>query len=156
MASDGWNYVIRVQTITNGAGGAGDQTWPVLTSTDSEVEIFQMDVTNGDTLARNVSAVVDDATTTIATLLAASSLNAAAITRWPYVGGAFAAAGNNPEAAAPLHIGNGARVLWTIAAVAASQDTTFAIRFRFRGQMPTIIPTGASTPSTGVETIVRW
>src|SRR3990167_6755295 len=90
MASDGWNYVLRVQTITNGAGGAGDQTWPVLTTADSEVEIFQMDVTNGDTVARNVSAVVDDATTTIATLLAASSLNAAAITRWPYVGGAFA------------------------------------------------------------------
>jgi len=156
MASDGWNYVMRVQSITNGAGGAGDQTWPVLTTDDSEVEIFQMELTNGDTVARNVSCVVDNGTTTIATILAASSLNAAATTRWPYVGQAFAATGNNPELMAPLRVGNGGRVLWTAASVAASQDTTFAIYFRFRGQQPTIVPTGASTPAVGTETIVRW
>src|SRR3990172_786854 len=157
-SQDYWTYWLQQMTVVNGAGGAGDHTYSIAGASGGE-SVFDMlegDLTNGDTVARNGSVVVDDLTTTALTILPATSLNAAATVRLPFLGQIFAATGNNPNLTFPYHLGNTARMLFTLAAVALSQDSTFGILLRFKGRPPTIVSNGASTPVLTTNVNLKW
>ena len=156
VVSEEWTYNLVQMTVVNGAGGAGDHTYAIASSEDSVVEVVQAEVTNGDTVARNLSIVVDDLTTTALTILPATSLNAAAVARIPFLGQVFAATGNNADLTFPYHLGSTARMLFTLAAVALSQDSTFGLLMRFRGRRPTVVSNGASVPVLTTNVNLFW
>src|SRR3990172_3976415 len=154
---DYWTYWLQQMTVTNGAGGAGDHTYSIAGASGGEsvFDIFEADLTNGDTVARNVSVVVDALTTTALTILPATSLNAGATVRLPFLGQVFAATGNNPNLTFPYHMGP-ARMLFTLAAVALSENSTFGILLRFKGRPPTIASNGAATPTLATNVNLNW
>ena len=154
-SQDYWTYWLQQMTVVNGAGGAGDHTYSIAGQTESAFDIFEADLTNGDTVGRNVSIVVDDLTTTALTILPATSLNAGATVRLPFLGQVFAATGNNPNLTFPYHMGP-ARMLFTLAAVALSENSTFGILLRFKGRPPTIASNGAATPTLATNVNLKW
>ena len=155
-SQDYWTYWLQQMTVTNGAGGAGDHTYSIAGQGESVFDIIQAEITNGDTVARNLSIVVDDLTDTALTILPASSLNAAAVARIPFLGQVFAATGNNADLTFPYHLGRTARMLFTLAAVALSQDSTFGVLLRFKGRPPTIVSNGAATPALVTNVDLKW
>lgn len=135
--------------ITNGAGGAGAHTYTLTTSVGSEAWIVSIEVFNGDTTGRTIRAEVDDGTNRLGRLMGSRSLGAAALQEWPSKDPAADANSMNDS---PYPLSGGMRLQVTISAVALSQDTACAIVARIRGNVPTVVEAGASTPTINVNT----
>lgn len=146
MMNDEWAYWARNVTVTNAATGASDISFLLdvgaAGNNISEGEFLMGEVTNGDTVARNVLVTIGDGITTVFSILPSSSLNAGAVFRMPFVGQAFAAAGNNADINYPYSLGGGMRLSVVVSAVALSQDATFGFVLRWRGLKPTLTRTG--------------
>jgi len=135
-------------TIANGAGGAGDQTYAVTPGEGNELEVLYGEVLNGDTVARNVSVQVDDGTNIFAFVpWNGLSLGAGSRQGFPQ---AITGTSANLLGAVPtrLIVSGSMRLLVTVAAVAASQDSALGLVARLRGPtLPTVTLAGASTPT---------
>src|SRR3990167_9384584 len=111
-SQDYWTYWLQQMTVTNGAGGAGDHTYSIAGQTESVFDIIQAEITNGDTLPRNLSILVVVLTPPALPMLPASSLNAAAVARIPFLGQIFAATGKNADLTFPYNLESTARMLF--------------------------------------------
>lgn len=135
--------------VTNGAGGAGVQSYTVTTVAGSEMELLYGEFFNGDTLGVVLTVTIDDGTNELIELM---SLTADAASRHsfphsdtPAVGGTHLSSGSR------IFLGGGMRIVGSTASVAASQDTAFALVCRIRGAVPTVVEAGASTPTINVN-----
>ena len=142
---DGSEFVYQGD-ITNGAGGAGDQTDLLVPGVGNEIEIYSIVVLNGDGSARTVTVVVetDTAGEEVNRPVAAQSVNAGS--REPVPNARLG------HGQGRLILSGGMRLLITIAAVALSEDTAVGINGRIKGGVPTITESGASTPTINVNT----
>lgn len=137
--------------VVNGAGGAGDQSLTVTPAAGSRVLILYGRMANLDTAARNLTWLVDDGTNIIMDFYNATATNAAAVQRIPLTGAAPAVGGTgvfNPQ----IWLGPGERLVGTLAAVAASENSTWAIQALVWGAAPTFTLAGASTPTLTTNT----
>ena len=135
--------------ITNGGGGAGNHSYTVTVASGNELEVLYGELFNGDTSNRTGEVIIDDGTNQLSRFLS-GTINAAA--RWP-----FPIA--DGQAAAGMSLGGGRviisgtmRLVATVASVAASENTAFAVVCRIRGGIPTVVEVGASTPTININT----
>lgn len=135
-------------TVVNGAGGAGDQSLTVTAAAGSRVEIVSFEIINQDTAARATTLTQDDGSGNILlhVLQSAGSLAAAASLMFPQLGSVAGTSGNqgNPQR---VMIAGTARLIATVAAVAASQDSAYSFVALVWGGAPTCTLAGASTPT---------
>jgi len=142
-----WDYQAD---ITNGAGGAGDNSYTITVPVGAVLEIEYGELFNGDT--SNRTAVIEirgDGGERLATLIN-GTLNAAARSSFPSAN-IFAAAGNPLGTSARIFVSGGMDIVAAVLAVAASQDTAFGISCRIWGEVPTVVEAGASTPTINVN-----
>ncbi len=137
--------------ITNGAGGAGDNSYTVTVGVGNELELLYGELFNGDTSARTVTVEIDDGTNRIAQLLNVAA-DAAKRHGFPInddisTGGGVVAGGGRR-----FILAGAMRLIVTIAAVALSQDSALGLVCRIRGGAPTVVEAGASTPTININT----
>lgn len=139
-------------TVVNGAGGAGDNTLTVTAAAGARVKLLTFRIVNNDTAARVSSLVVDDGTNLLHLLGFNSALGAANNQAFPSVATTDAAsfAGNGAEPG--IWIAGSNRLVGTLAAVAASQDSAWAMTCLVWGAAPTCTLAGASTPTLTTNT----
>ncbi len=137
-------------TVTNGAGGAGVQSYTVTTGVGSEMELLYGEFFNGDTAGVALTVAIDDGTNEGGELMAVTA-DAASRHSFPHSDIADAA-GTHISAGVRIFLGGGMRLVATTASVAASQDTAFSFTARIRGAVPTVVEVGASTPTIVVNT----
>lgn len=139
-------------TAVNGAGGAGDQSLTVTTVAGGRFEVLSFDVLNGDTSNRTATAVIDDGAGNRITAFLNGTINAGVEQSHPTAAGTaatatVAAAGTRMIVAGALN-----RFVITVAAVAASENSAFAISLKVWGPAPTCTLAGASTPTLTTNT----
>ncbi len=151
MPEDYWDGALWIYQgdVTNGAGGAGNQSYTLTIDTGNEAEILYGSVFQGDPTVRTASVGIFDGTFRIGRLLS-TSLNQNAVQGYPSA--ATSGANGNPSAAGPRYIiGGGMRILATIESVALSEDTAYSIAMRIRGGVPTVVEAGQATPTIDVN-----
>ena len=134
-------------TVVNGAGGAGAQTYTVVPGEGHFLEIIDGMILNGDSAGRTVTATIDTGTSNEnigGPIADAETLGGG--TRMGLFSGV--ADVNNPRPSGRLIVAGPERLVITIAAVAASQDSAFGFHAWLHGNEPTITLAGASTPTT--------
>jgi hypothetical protein len=142
-------------TIVNGAGGAGNQSYTFTPGIGGRFRIHNLQLMNGDTVARNGQANIQRASDNIVGLADAGPGVGANIAAGAWQGypsqGAFAV---------PYTGGAGQRYPWvvgdaelvvTLAAVALSQNSECLALLEFWGPPPSVLEAGASTPTITVE-----
>lgn len=142
LPDDTWVECSYTSTITNSAAGASDISFTVETGIGSRLLVWGAELTNGDTVARNASILIAGGNGTVISPYPLASLNAAAVARVPLVGGAAAAAGNNPEVPGPYPLSGALTFAATVVAVALSQDASFSFLGWFQGNRPVVTPAG--------------
>lgn len=150
---DGATWLYQAQ-ITNDADGSGAIEVEVVPGAGNEMEVLAVDIVNGDTVARTLSAYVDDASGGNAVILLFSGSTAAGSRRsWP-----SNETGDDAGAHSHKLIVSGTMALRLRAAgVAASQDASFGIIARVRGDSPDAAESGNGTAPTitvNTETII--
>ena len=135
--------------VTNGAGGAGDQSLTITPAAGGRFELLGLIIVNGDTSARNASAHIFNGGGTAAVniarpLLTSSSVAAAGAVAWPWFSGNTAV---GHESGPPAVVAGSNGLVLTSAAVAASENTNFGVLLRVWGAAPTCTLAGASTPT---------
>ena len=142
-------------TVVNGAGGAGDNSLTVVAGAGGRVEIESFQVINQDTAARTTTVNLLDAVGgNILEFLYGSAgvaVNAAAAAIVPVLGTAAAAVGNL-RSYGGVRLAGVMALVGTVAAVAASQDTAWAVVCVVWGPAPTFTLAGASTPTLTTNT----
>lgn len=146
-----WEYQAQ---ITNGAGGAGNQSVILTPGVGDEFELYFATITNGDTASRTVTAEIRDDSDNRLAVLGTISLDAAAVLQIPTAPQAAATGGNAADAPAATRfiISGDMDLRLLVASVAASQDSTYTIVGRIRGSAPTVTEAGASTPTITINT----
>ena len=140
-------------SVTNGAGGAGTQSCEVAPAAGSRVEVLNSRVVNGDTVARVVQVEIDDASGgNVLAAYESVSANAGTSHEQPLGTVASAATATFGSGIRPIMIAGGNVYRMSVAAVALSQDSTYALLLRVWGAAPTITLAGASTPVLTVNT----
>ncbi len=138
-------------TVTNGAGGAGNQSYTLTPGTSNELEILYGVIFNGDSAGR-VATVEIDTGTAGETLAEIVSVTADAGSSHSFPHSDVAAAGGTHLSAGPrIFLSGGMRLVATVAAVAASEDSAFGLVCRIRGPVPTVVEAGASTPTIVID-----
>lgn len=133
--------------VANGAGGAGDQSATVTGGAGGRYELLSARVTNGDTANRTCHIFEDEGTGTALADLWFNTLNAAGIANVPSTA-AGTAAGSLLNAVVRMVIaGATSRFIATVLAVAASENSIYALKLLFYGPPPTVTLAGASTPT---------
>lgn len=131
-------------TVANGAGGAGDQTYTVAAPSGGRFELLAAQLTNNDTAARVCGVQVTDGTNQLYQPMIGASIAAANSVNLPQIGAAQTA--GNVNGLTRIVIAGGHRLIFTVVAVAASQDSALGLVLKFWGGAPTVTPAGASTP----------
>lgn len=134
-------------TVANGAGGAGNQSSTVAIANGGRLEVVYHHIINQDTAARATTFILDDgAGNTLAFLLqSAGNLAAAASLAYPQTGSVAQAAGNQGNSPRMI-VGGSNRLISTVVAVAASEDSAYAYVLLVFGPSPSFTLAGASTP----------
>lgn len=147
---DGKLWVYQAD-ITNGAGGAGVQSYTVTIPVGSEVELLYGEIFNGDTVGVALTVdIEDDGANEIARLIDVTA-DAASRHSFPHSDVA-AAAGTHLSSGARIIVGGGMTIIGLTASIAASQNSAFALVCRIFGDVPTVAEVGASTPTINVNT----
>ncbi len=138
--------------IVNGAGGAGAQTYTATIGQRNQVELLYGEIFNGDTSGRVATVEIDDGTAgENQSELVSVTADAASTHSFPHSDVA-AAGGTHLSAGARLILSGAQRIVATVAAVAASQDSSFSFACLIRrGTGPTVVEVGASTPTITVN-----
>ncbi len=142
-----WTYQAD---ITNGAGGAGTQTYTITPGDRAYMDFLYGQVFQGDTVGRVITVAIDDGATNELTELMRITGDAASRHSIPHSDVADAA-GTHLSAGASIRISGAMDLIVTIAAVAASQDTAFGCACTIYGALPTASEVGASTPTINVN-----
>ena len=134
--------------VTNGAGGAGNQSYTFTPGDGNELEILYGELLNGDTSTRVATLEIDDGTNHLA-YLGNESVTAGSRMAFPTAD----PPGNDStvSAGAPLLLSGTMRLIVLLASVAASQNSALGLVIRLRGGVPTITEAGASTPTINVN-----
>lgn len=151
MSEDYWDGALWIYQadITNGAGGAGDQTYTLTVGTGNELEVLYGEVFNGDTSARVVTVIIDDGTNQITQIL---NLTAGAGARVAFPVSTTQGDSAGVAAGARLIVAGTMRIVVRVAAVALSQDSALGLACRIRGGVPSVVEAGASTPTININT----
>ncbi len=152
MSKEFWSGATWVYQadITNGAGGAGNHVYTIVPGAGNELQILYGRVLNGDTSSRTATAVIDDGTNEL-TRFMTLALTAGSAQSFPNA--EIGSTGGGSVADGPRFILSGTmRLVVTIAAVAASENTAFGLVCRIVGGVPTVTEAGASTPTINVNT----
>lgn len=134
-----WSYAVD---IINGAMNSGAHQVDIVPGTSSRFKVKAGKVRNDDGAARSTTIAIENGDATpIDYSFTTVSINAAANLQFPYLGGAPAAGGNNPDIKETPWIAglNGFRA--AVAAVAVSEDTEMAFMGDLKGVAPTITET---------------
>lgn len=137
--------------VTNGAGGAGNQTYTLVADTGGWCEVVGYSITNNDTVNRTVGVAMNDGGGRIIYEPTTGVSIAAGI----QVSGPHAnalAAGSTPGTQQTLWVGGSDQLVATALAVAASQDTAASFVLNVYGGTPTVTLAGASTPTLTTNT----
>jgi len=145
---DGALFVYQAD-ITNGAG-SGVHSYTVSVSEGSEYELLYGEFFNGDTVGVVLTVAIDDGANELSELMSVTA-DAASRHSFPHSDVA-AAAGTHLSSGARILLAGGMRLIASSASVAASQDTAFGLVCRIRGDVPTVVEVGASTPTINVNT----
>ncbi len=139
---------IYVADITNGAGGAGTQSYTVTAPDGSEIEFLFGHMTNDEASSARTFIVTIDAGApgSPLTRIYDASLNANQQAGIPHAG-SVAAAGAVIAGGVRLFMKGPMRLVISIASVTLSEDTSVGLTFRCRGGIPTVVEAGASTPT---------
>ncbi len=135
--------------VTNGAGGAGVQSYTLSVAVGDELEVLYGEFFNGDTLGVVIGVTIDDGTNEFAELLSVTA-DAASRHSFPHSDVA-AVSGTHLSSGSRIMLGGGMRLVALTASVAASQDSAFALVCRIRGGVPTVVEVGASTPTININ-----
>lgn len=134
-------------TLTNGAGASGDHVYTVAVAAGSRLEIFQGSVLNGDTVSRNLNIVVDDGTNIVGGWIP----QPVAVTAANRYGLPPAVAGSQLSRFPRLVLVGPMRAVFTLAAVAVSEDSALGFEAELFGASPTITETGPAGVTVGTE-----
>ena len=147
MNDDKWALWIYQADITNGAGGAGDQTYTLTVGVGNELEVLYVRVLQGDPTSRLVLAQIDDGTNQGPRLIGGSTAQDT-FRQWPTAG---SSADDGVLGSARLLMAGAMRLIVTIQAVALSENTACWIGCRIRSGVPTVVESGASTPTININ-----
>ncbi len=148
---DGGNWVYQAD-ITNGAGGAGVQSYTVTAGggVGGEMEILYGEFFNGDTLGVVLTVSLTDNGANELVELMSLTADAASRHSFPH-SDTPAVAGTHLSSGSRIFLAGGMTLVALTASVAASQDTAFALVCRIRGAVPTVVEVGASTPTININ-----
>lgn len=134
-------------TVANGAGGAGDQTLTIVAPSGGRVHLLYGAITNQDTVARAASMTITDGTNLLHTAAFNSALGAGNQLPIPSTNVTDAASFTGTNGGImPYWIAGAMQIVLKVAAVAASQDSAYAVVLEVYGGAPTPTLAGASTP----------
>ncbi len=135
--------------ITNGAGGAGAHIYTMTVAARSQIEVLYGSMFNGDTTDRNSTLEIEDGGGNRITRFFSRTHSAATFGVFPYAEDDF---GSGVAAGGRYLLGGGMVLIWTLAAVALSQDSAFGLACQIRvGDVPTVVEVGASTPTININ-----
>ncbi len=146
---DGGTWVYQA-SITNGAGGAGVQSYTVVPGRGNEMEVLYGEFFNGDTVGVVLTVSVDDGANELAELMSVTA-DAASRHSFPH-SDVSGVAGTHTSAGARIIVAGTMRLIALSASVAASQDTNLGLACRIRGSEPVVTEVGASTPTITINT----
>ncbi len=155
MSEDYWEGALYIYDadITNGAGGAGANSYNLTPGVGNEMEILSIRFLNGDVAGRVLTVEIrDDDNNVIIEIFPGVSLGAGATIMFPHISSDanIAARSAWPNKTRAFLAGE-MNVNLSLAAVAASQNTECSIVGRIRGGIPTATEVGASTPTINVN-----
>ena len=140
-------------TVVNGAGGAGNQSLETVAPAGGRIEVLNSRILNGDTVARVVQAEIDDASGgNVIAIYESVSANAGTSHEQPLGSVASAAASTFASGIQPIIVAGANVYRLSVASVAASQDSAYALLLRVWGGTPTFTLAGASTPTLTTNT----
>lgn len=143
-ATDGALYTFQ-GTLLNDGATAGNHVLTVNAAAGSRVELISLRVLNSDASARTLTAVIDDGANVLDDLQPTTGVALAAATSamMPIAGATVPAATSTQRSPARgVFIAGANRLLATLAAVAVSQDSAWALVLKVWGEAPTIALTG--------------
>lgn len=139
-------------TVVNGAGGAGNQTLTATAGTGSRFRVLFGQIVNGDTVARAAVVTITDGTNNLTVPGFNGALGAGNILFIPSTGTTDASATAPNGVLGPYWIAGTMTIELRNTAVAASQDSAFALVCEVEGAIPNPQLAGASTPVLTVNT----
>ncbi len=152
MSEDYWDGAMWAYEadITNGAGGAGENSYLISPGAGNEMEIFNGVFFNGDSSPRIMTILMEGPSAEKLAMLLDLQVNAG--TEHPLNTVDEAAQGDTfTSSGARMPIGGTMRLAMRVAAVAASQDTAFGCFARIRGGLPIVTEAGISTPTININ-----
>lgn len=146
MGSRGATWVYHA-TITNGAGGAGNQIYTVSPGDSNEMEVMYGFIHNGDATTRTIDCRILDGAS--GNFLSGYFDNETLLANQNRV---FPDSDTNKLSPFRVLVSGDAQLFMRVRSVAASQDSEAAVVCRVRGRAPTTTEDGASSPTTIINT----
>lgn len=143
-----WVYFADVE---NDGVNSGNHQYQVIIPVGSEMQVLYGMFKNTDTAARTLTIEIYDASATyLLARIISSSLNAGALSAFPYLGAVFGAGGNNLHQPQRLIISGGMVLHIKLASIAVSEGSQLSLVCRIRGAKPVVTIT---SPTDAVETV---